>query len=133
VVREQSGLAYYAYSSLNSGLGPGSWDISAGVNPGNVEKAIDLIRKELATFVEKGISPEELLDSQANYIGRLPLSLESNSGVANAMLNMERYGLGLEYYQNYEQMVRKVTPEEAHEVICQYLHPERLVIATAGP
>jgi len=35
VVREKSGLAYYAGSSLNAGLGPGSWEVSAGVNPGD--------------------------------------------------------------------------------------------------
>src|SRR5689334_16533644 len=43
VVREKSGLAYYAYSSLNAGLGPGSWEVSAGVNPQNVKKTSDLI------------------------------------------------------------------------------------------
>ena len=32
-VREKSGLAYYAYSSLSAGIGPGSWSVSAGVNP----------------------------------------------------------------------------------------------------
>ena len=133
VVREQSGLAYYAYSSLSSGLGPGSWDVSAGVNPTNIERAIELIRTELAGFVEKGISTEELQDSQANFIGRLPLSLESNTGVANALLNIERYNLGLDYYQRYEQMVRQATPEEALNAIRRYLHPDRLAIATAGP
>ena len=39
VVREKSGLAYYAYSSLSAGIGPGSWEVSAGVNPQNVKKA----------------------------------------------------------------------------------------------
>ncbi len=43
VVREKSGLAYYASSSLSAGIGPGAWDVSAGVNPNNVQKARDLI------------------------------------------------------------------------------------------
>ena len=43
VVREKSGLAYYAYSSLSAGIGPGSWEVSAGVNPQNVKKASELI------------------------------------------------------------------------------------------
>ena len=45
VVREKSGLAYYASSSLSAGIGPGSWEVSAGVNPKNVKKTIDLIKK----------------------------------------------------------------------------------------
>ena len=72
VVREQSGLAYYAYSSLTAGVGPGSWEVSAGVNNTNVEKAISLIRKEIQRFVKEGVTDEELADSQANFIGRLP-------------------------------------------------------------
>lgn len=133
VVREKSGLAYYASSSLNAGVGPGSWEVSAGVNPANLEKAIDLIQKELRRFIKGGVTREELADNQANYIGRLPLSLESNSGVAGALLNIERFGLGLDYYQRYETIVRKVTRADVLETARKYIDPERLVISMAGP
>jgi zinc protease len=133
VVREKSGLAYYAYSSLNAGIGPGSWEVSAGVNPGNVTKATDLICKELARFIKKGVSAEELADSQSNFIGRLPLSLESNAGVVNALLNIERFDLGLDYYRRYPDLVRAVTPEEVLATARKFLHPGQLAIAVAGP
>jgi len=133
VVREKSGLAYYASSSLNAGTGPGSWEISAGVNPKNLKKAIDLIEKELRRFVKSGVTKEELADSQANYIGRLPLSFESNNGVASALLNIERYSLGLDFYQRYEGMVRGVTRANVLETARKYIDPDRLVISTAGP
>lgn len=132
VVRERSGLAYYAYSNLSAGTETGSWDVSAGVSPANLERAIDLILHELALFIEHGVSAEELRDSQDNFVGRLPLSLESNGGVANALLNIERYQLGLDYYQTYEERIRAITPEQAHQAIQRYLHPERLAIVTAG-
>ena len=133
VVREKSGLAYYAYSSLNAGVGPGSWEISAGVNPDNVAKASDLIRGEIARFVEKGVTTEELSDSQANFVGRLPLSLESNAGVAGALLNIERFELGLDYYRRFADLVRAVTPDEVLQAARKFFHPERLAIAIAGP
>ncbi len=133
VVRERAGLAYYAYSSLNAGIGPGSWDVAAGVNPGNVEKAAGLIQKEIARFVKKGVTADELADSQANFIGRLPLSLESNAGVANALLNIERHNLGLDYYRRYPNMVKVVTPEQVVEVSRKFLHPDKLAVAVAGP
>ncbi|MBU4224834.1 MAG: insulinase family protein [Chloroflexi bacterium] len=132
VVREKSGLAYYAYSSLHAGIGPGSWEISAGVNPGNLEKAADLIRGEIARFIEKGVTAEELADSQANFIGRLPLSLESNAGVAGALLNIERFDLGLDYYRRFADLVRAVTPEEVLLTARKFFHPDRLAIAIAG-
>jgi zinc protease len=133
VVREKSGLAYYASSNLSAGTGPGSWEINAGVNPKNLDKTIDLIEKELRRFIKSGVTREELDDSQANYIGRLPLSLESNGGVANALLNIERYGLGLDYYQRYAGMVRAVTRGDVLETARKYIDPDRLVISTAGP
>jgi zinc protease len=133
VVREKSGLAYYASSNLNAGIGPGSWSVSAGVNPANVQKARDLICREIELFVEKGITLEELSDSQSNFIGRLPLSLESNSGVASALLNIERYDLGMDYYRRYPDLVRAVTPEQVLSAARKYLDPDRLAIAVAGP
>jgi zinc protease len=77
-VRERSGLAYHASSSLSGGIGPGPWVIIAGVHPNNIDKTIELISQEIARYVADQ-SDEELADSQANYIGRLPLSLESNA------------------------------------------------------
>ncbi len=132
-VREKSGLAYYAYSSLSGGVGPGPWYFVAGVAPDNVERTIDLIRGEIERFIRQGISEEELADSKANYIGRLPLSLESNAGVSAALISLKRYGLGLDYYRTYADRVNAVTREEILEVARQYLDPEKLAIAVAGP
>jgi zinc protease len=132
-VREKAGLAYYAYSSLSGGMGPGPWYVSAGVDPENVERALELIHQEIARFCETPVSPEELSDSQSNFIGRLPLSLETNSGMASAILNLERYELGLDYYQRYADLVRAVTREEVLETGRRYLSPERLGVGIAGP
>jgi zinc protease len=133
VVREKSGLAYYASSSLSAGIGPGVWDVSAGVNPVNVRKAADLIVSELQRFVKGGVTKQELSDSQENFVGRLPLTLESNGGVAGAMLNIERYDLGLDYYRKYAGNIRVVTRQDVQAVAAKYINPERLAIAVAGP
>lgn len=132
VVREQAGLAYYATSSLGGGIGPGPWLVSAGVDPGNLEQAIALITGEIDRFTKQPVSHEELADSQANYIGRLPLSLESNAGVTSALLSLERYALGLDYYRRYPDLVKAVTPEQVLQAAQHYLHPQRLAIASAG-
>ncbi len=133
VVREKAGLAYYAMSSLNAWMVAGSWEVNAGVNPANLDRAIELIREEIRRFVSEPVTEEELSDSQAHFIGRLPLSLESNAGVAGALLSMERFQLGLDYLQRYPQQVLAVTREQILEVARRYLDPERLIIVSAGP
>lgn len=133
VIREKSGLAYYAGSNLSVGFGPGVWDVSAGVNPSSVQKAVDLIISELRRFVIGGVTKQELSDSQDNFTGRLPLSLESNGGVAGALLNVERYALGLDYYREYAGRIRAVRQQDVQAVAARYIDPERLAIAIAGP
>jgi zinc protease len=132
-IREQAGLAYYASSGLSGGVGPGPWSISMGVDPANVERAIELALQEVERFTQEPVSDEELEDSKANYIGRLPLSLESNGGVAAALLNLERFELGLDYYQRFADLIRAVTKEQALDAARHYLDAERLGIAIAGP
>jgi zinc protease len=133
VVREKAGLAYHASTSLSAFIDGGSWEVSAGVNPANLQRAIDLVVQELKRFIDAPVTQDELQDSQANYIGRLPLSLESNAGVANALLNIERFQLGLDYYQRYAGIVQTVTPEMILEAAQRYWHPEKLAVISAGP
>jgi len=133
VVREKAGLAYYAGSGLSGGPGPGPWEVTAGVNPENVDRAIDLIFQEIRRFTSEPVSAEELEDTQANFIGRLPISLESNGGIASALLNLERFQLGLDYYLRYADLIRSITREQILQVARHYLDPERLAVAVAGP
>ncbi len=132
-VRESAGLAYYAYSAIGNGPGPEPWQVIAGVNPVNVDRAIDLVRREVGRFVRQRVTPDELADNQTHFVGRLPLQLESNEGVANALVHIERFGLGLDYYQRYPALIRAVTRDEILSVARRFLDPERLVIAVAGP
>jgi zinc protease len=131
-VRKQAGLAYYASSSLGGGPGPGAWEVSAGVAPPNVDRAIELILREIRRFVTTRVTTQELRDSQTSYIGRLPLQLESNDGVAGALLNIERYGLSLDFYQRYPDIVRAVRRDDLLETAGRFLDPERLAIAVSG-
>ena len=132
VVREENGLAYYAGSSMNAVTNGGSWSVSAGVNPENVELAAELIIQELRRFTTERVTAEELDDVQSFYIGALPLSLESNAGVARAILNMENHHLGLDYLTRVRERVMSVTRESILETARQWLDLENLVRVTAG-
>jgi len=131
-VREKAGLAYYASASLNAWIESGSWEVSAGVSPGNVEKATALIIEELRRFTTEPVSQEELEDNQNNYIGRMPLSLESNAGVANSILNLERFELGLDYLQRYPTLVSALTREHILAAARKFINPDKLIIVSAG-
>jgi zinc protease len=132
-VREKNGMAYYSYSRIDGGLGPGAWRIVAGVDPANAGRTIDVIRGEVRRIATELVSEEELADNQANFIGRLPLQLESNEGVAGAIMGMERYELGLDYLRQYADLIRSVTRDEVLAAAQHYLNPDVYALAIAGP
>ncbi len=132
-VREQQGLAYYAYSALQVDKGPGPWVAIAGVDPANVERAIASIEKEIARMASDLVSEEELADSKAYLTGSLPLRLETNEGVAGVILDMEWYGLGLDYLQRYPDLIQCVTAEQVRDVIARYLRSDAYALGLAGP
>ncbi|MCA9932830.1 MAG: insulinase family protein [Ardenticatenaceae bacterium] len=132
-VREKQGLAYYAYSQLQGGLGPSPWFASAGVSPENVEQAIRSILDEVARIQDEPVSEEELADSQAYITGSMPVGLETNSGLVNVITDMEFYGLGLDYLQHYPDIIRAITPQRVQAAAQKYLSIEQIAIAVAGP
>ena len=81
----------------------------------------------------EAVTDDELADSQSNFIGRLPLSLESNTGMASAILNLERYELGLDYYRSYQDIVREVSVEDILASAQRYWAESRLAVGIAGP
>jgi zinc protease len=132
-VREELGLAYYAYSRLNAGIGAGPWSAVAGVNPANVEQATEAILGEVRRLRDEPVPAHELADSQAFLTGSMPLRLETNEGVAGTILSMERYGLGLDYLQRYAGLVNDVTVDDIQRVAHRYLTPDVYALAIAGP
>ncbi len=132
-VREKNGLAYYAGSALNGGLGPGAWYAYAGVGSANVDRAVDLIRRELKRFLTRRVTAAELEDNQAQFIGRLPLTMETNEGVASNISSMELFGLGLDYLRRYPDLIRALTRDDLLSVAQEYLSVDGYALAVAGP
>ena len=132
-VREEKGLAYYAYSRLGGGHGPDPWTISAGVNPDNVELAVASIMQEIERLTTEAVSDTDLADNQSYFTGRMPLRLESNEGIASHIHSMESFSLGLDYLARYRDMIYRITRDDLLAAAQKYLRPERMVVAVAGP
>lgn len=132
-VRESQGLAYYSYSRLFGGLGPSPWYVSTGVSPDKVEVALDSLLHEVERIIEEPIPEDELADSQAYRAGALPVSLETNQGVANVLTDLELYDLGLDYLQRLPERLYSMTPDTVQAAAKHYLSVEEIAIAIAGP
>lgn len=132
-VREKLGLAYYAYSSVEGGHGPNPWNVSAGVNPANVQLAVDSIMKEVRRITAEPVSDEDLADNKSYFTGHLPLQLESNEGIASSILNIELYDLGLDYLLKITDEINALTKDDLLAAARKYWNPDAYVMAVAGP
>jgi zinc protease len=132
-VRDEHGLAYYVYSSLEANVGAGPWTVRAGVNPKNIDRAIDGILEEINRLRSGPVSQDELSEARDFVTGSLALRVETNEGVAGTLGEIEQFGLGLDYLQRYPEIIRGISSEQIHAAVQKYAQIEKYVLTIAGP
>ncbi len=81
-VRERRGLAYIVKTDVTAYRETGVFSVHAGLLPEKSEEALQTIIDELKKIREQGITPEELQRAKENMRGRITLSLENSSELA---------------------------------------------------
>jgi zinc protease len=132
-VRQRQGLAYYAYSNTSPHLGQSIWHSRAGVDPDNVDRAIESIIEVINEVATDGLTGAELDGARRLMTGRLALAMQTNAGIAQMLLTIEEFELGLDYVDRYPAMLDAVTLDSARAAIAQWLLTDRFAIGVAGP
>ena len=131
-VREKRGLTYSVYSYLsplaNTGLFMG------GLASGNdtVAEAIEISRNEIGRMREGGVTEQELADAKTYLNGSFPLRLSSNRRIAEILLSVQRYDLGIDYLDRRAGYIDAVTREDIERVAKRLLDPAALSIVVVG-
>ncbi|MGH9374264.1 MAG: M16 family metallopeptidase [Vicinamibacterales bacterium] len=131
-IRERQGMAYYAFSTLDSGTGEAPILIRAGVDPANVDRALEAIDHEVGTLAAGGPTATELEETRAYLVGSIPRMFETNEGIASFLQATEEYGLGLDFDHRLPALLNDVTFEEVRAA-AETLDPNRAAVAIAGP
>lgn len=132
-IREQQGMAYYAFCSFEADRLPGPLVVHAGVNAANVDRALESIDDEIARMSAEGVTDTELDNSKRYLIGSLPRTLETNAGIAGFLQSVQRFDLGLDYDQRLPGLLEAVTRDQVNAAAARTLSPERATVAIAGP
>ena len=132
-IRERQGMAYYAFSSFDPTFGESALTVRAGVDPRNVERAVDAIDMEIRHLGEGGPTMTEVDETRAYLIGSIPRLLETNDSIAAFLQNCERFGLGLDFDRRLPALLLAVTVDEIRSAAAEVLVPERAAVAVAGP
>jgi zinc protease len=131
-IRERQGMAYYVFSALDANVIAGPLIIRAGVNPANVDRAIESIDTELKALAREGPTDQELTESKQYLVGSMPRNLETNLGIANFLQMTEFFKLGSDYDVRLPGLLNSVTRDEVHEA-ARTLDPSCAAVVVAGP
>ena len=131
-LRERRGLCYSISSSLSTYSDAGSFEISLGLDGGNVVKALRLILKECRRIAEKGPSTAELRRACDYTIGTSRMALEraatQNYRLGSSLLSHGRIIPPEEVYAT----LAKVTVSEVQAIARQILNNRTLSLAMVG-
>ncbi len=109
------------------------WYANAGVDPSNVERAIESTIDVVREAISNGITADELDGTRQLMTGRLALTMQTNAGIAQLLQTIEEFDLGLDYVSRYPLLLGAVTLQSAQDALARHLLPDKIQVAVAGP
>jgi zinc protease len=132
-VRSKAGLAYSIDSAFSAGKFPGAFAVVLQTKNQSAQEALKLIVVQLREIQNQPVSDRELASAKKYLIGSFPLRLDRQSQIVSFMLQVELYGLGLDYAERYPELIGEVTNIDVKEAAQKYLRPDALdLVAVAN-
>ena len=131
-LREKHAWTYGSYSSLNSDILIGSFSAEAKARNPVSDSSVAEILAEMERL-QTEVVDKESLQNTINYLGGgFAISLESPQRVAQFAINIDRYKLPADYYQNYLKNLNAVTAADVQAAAQKYMNPRKVNIIVVG-
>jgi len=131
-LREKRAFTYGAYSSLSSDKYVGNFSASASVRNAVTDSAIIEFMNEINRIRDTKPSQMEISKSIASQTGSFVMSLERPSTIAGFAISTAKYGLPIDYYQNYLKTLASVSETEVQTAAQSLLKPDNMTILVVG-
>lgn len=131
-LREKHAWTYGAYSSLQEDILVGSFSSTVQCRNAVSDSAIEAILTQMKLMQEEKVSDTTLANA-INYLsGSFAIGLEDPSRVAQYAINIERYKMPKDFYENYLKNLSAVTAADVQEISKKYIDPDHANIVVAG-
>lgn len=130
-IREEKGLTYGIYSSIQHLNQASTLTIAAEVNQENTEQALHEIKKELIDL-QRPLSGEELQKAKNHLIGSIQNDNASIFSISERVRGLELNDLSTTYYTELLNKIAKATPEKLAELAMTHLQPESFSVIAVG-
>jgi zinc protease len=131
-IREQKGYTYGAYSGLTARRQPGNFTAEAEVRTEVTAPSLEEFLYELDRIRNVRVTDKELKDAKSYLIGSFQLGLETQSGLAQRLLESKLYDLPEDYLRTYSDKVMAVTPDDIRTAARKMIDLNNVVITIVG-
>ena len=131
-IREDKGYTYGAYSNFGVDRLNSTFSASAKVRNEVTDSAIAEFLNEYEKITTEQVTELELKSAKSSLSGSFGRSLESPSSAASFALNIARYNLDSDYYNDYLNRIQNVTVEDVLRVAKKYISTDKTTIAVVG-
>ncbi|MEH2247233.1 M16 family metallopeptidase [Nostoc sp.] len=132
-VRDRQGLSYGIYSSFQAGKNAGTFLIEMQTSPEDSTKAIASTRQMLQQIHQQGVTALEVETAKRTLISNYNVSLANPEELTDRILMNEVYGLDKVELHSLTDKIQKVTLKQVNQAARELLHPDQIVVVTAGP
>lgn len=132
-IRDRQGLTYGIYSYFQAGKYAGPFVISMQTAPEDTNRAISSTIALLDQIRDRGLNSAEIAAAKSSINSSYAVSLASLDSLASQILMNEVYGLNPEEMRDFIKKIQAVTPEQVNQAAKELLHPDNLVVVSAGP
>jgi zinc protease len=132
-VRDRQGLTYGIYSTFQAGKNAGTFLIEMQTSPEDSRKAIASTRQMLQQIHQQGVTPLEVETAKRTLISNYNVSLANPEELTDRILMNEVYGLDKGELHSFSDKIQKVTLTQVNQAARELLHPDQIVVVTAGP
>lgn len=130
-IREKRGLAYNIFSYVNCFRDVGTFGISTSTSDDLIPEVIDLIKKEMETVGQSGVSENELAFAKEHIKGNFFMSLESSEARMGRLAKNEIYfGRYIPLKSTLQEIerIKKSELEEVADMVCGEASKMSLVV-----
>ncbi|XGV98951.1 MAG: M16 family metallopeptidase [Leptolyngbya sp. BL-A-14] len=132
-IRDRLGLTYGIYSGFQAGIASGPFVITMQTAPEDADKAITSTLSLLKQFRTTGVTEAEVATAKRSLTSIYPVELADPDSLASTILMDSVYGLGTNEIRDYTDKINAVTLAQVNQAIQTLIHPDRVVVVTAGP
>ena len=132
-IRTTKGLAY----SVGGGIGTG-WDrpgmlrLVMSTKSETTGEAIQALDEEISDLAKKPITDEEIKRAKDAILNSFIFRFDSPGKVLQEKMLYEFYGYPLDFLENYQKEIGKVTKEEVARVAAKYMHRDQMPVLVVG-